>query len=63
MRVYPENARMTWQRGTNKEVRYLPQVISVTDVHVLHALLGALRNDDDDNGNENVISKYNFSFL
>lgn len=39
MRVYFENAQMTSQRDTNKEVPYEPQVISVTDVDVLHALL------------------------
>lgn len=30
---------MASQRGTNKEVRYEPQVFRVTDVDVLHALL------------------------
>ena len=29
---------------------------------VVRRILGSLSNDDDD-GNENVISKYNFSFL
>ena len=33
----------------------------ITDEHV--PAIGSLSNDDDDDGNENVISKYNFSFL
>ena len=30
--------------------------------HLIELTLGSLSNDDDD-GNENVVSKYNFSFL